>query len=108
LDKVYTTPEEFFAAVDQEAGSHENDALVPPGQRPCPICKAIMRSEAQFGVGIDTCPEHGVWLDRGELDTIVTSLKAVSPAIRWQVIEKARREGKLKGALFGWRSFLMD
>jgi Zn-finger nucleic acid-binding protein len=108
MDQVYRTPDEFFAALDQQAAPHDNDALVSPGQRPCPICGKLMKTEGQFGVGIDACPEHGVWLDRGELEMIVRSAKAVPESIRWQVIEKARRDGKMKGALFGWWAFLVD
>ncbi len=67
-----------------------------------------MRTESQFGVAVDVCPDHGVWLDHGELEMIVTAMKAVPPAVRWQVIEKARREGKMQGALFGLWAFLMD
>jgi hypothetical protein len=40
----------------------------------CPVCKEVnlVMSERQ-GVEIDYCPEcRGVWLDRGELDKIIT------------------------------------
>jgi Zn-finger nucleic acid-binding protein len=108
MDQVFRTPEEFFAALDQQASPHDNDAIVPHGERKCPICAMRMKTEGQFGVGIDACPEHGIWLDRGELEIIVTSVKAVPHSVRWQVIEKARQDGKMKGALLGWWSFLVD
>lgn len=42
--------------------------------RPCPQCKALM-NRSQYGkysrVIIDTCKEHGVWLDEGELSQIL-------------------------------------
>nr|WP_255216140.1 zf-TFIIB domain-containing protein [Pseudenhygromyxa sp. WMMC2535] len=42
--------------------------------RPCPECRALM-NRSQYGkysrVIIDTCKEHGVWLDEGELTQIL-------------------------------------
>lgn len=46
----------------------------PVRYRPCPSCKALM-NRSQYGkfsrVIIDTCKEHGVWLDAGELTQIL-------------------------------------
>ncbi len=50
-----------------DAGEGINDDLVPPGQRPCPICRRLMETVDQQGVTMDLCPDHGVWLDQGEL-----------------------------------------
>jgi len=33
----------------------------------CPLCAKALSQEIIHGVTIDVCPEHGVWLDRGEL-----------------------------------------
>jgi Zn-finger nucleic acid-binding protein len=42
--------------------------------RPCPVCKALM-NRSQYGkysrVIVDTCKQHGVWLDEGELSQIL-------------------------------------
>ncbi|MCK9494726.1 MAG: zf-TFIIB domain-containing protein [Dehalococcoidia bacterium] len=39
----------------------------------CPNCGAEMRERDRSGVKIDFCPEcKGVWLDRGELDKIIS------------------------------------
>ena len=37
----------------------------------CPICKKNMKEEKRDGVTIDICPEHGVWLDKGELHELI-------------------------------------
>jgi Zn-finger nucleic acid-binding protein len=49
---------------------------------PCPICRAPMRTDVIAGtdVEIDACAEHGTWLDRGELQTLVRELMARQPA----------------------------
>ena len=47
--------------------AHPNDVLRPAGERPCPICGRPMRPFEAEGVTLDGCPQHGVWLDRGEL-----------------------------------------
>ena len=44
----------------------------------CPVCKEVnlVMSERQ-GIEIDYCPEcRGVWLDRGELDKIITKTES--------------------------------
>ncbi len=39
----------------------------------CPLCDIAMREVERRGVLIDVCPEcRGVWLDRGELDKLLT------------------------------------
>ncbi len=47
-----------------------------PAQRPCAICGLPMQIERQLGMDIDFCPEHGIWLDKGELEGIVEVVKA--------------------------------
>ena len=49
---------------------HPNAGLVPEGQRPCPVCRTPMPTEEAYGVTVDVCPEHGIWLDRGKLGSI--------------------------------------
>ena len=52
-----------------------NDQIVAPGERECPICKRKMLVQGREGLTVDTCPEHGVWLDSGELEAIVGRLR---------------------------------
>ena len=38
----------------------------------CPVCGDRLRAVEKYGVEVDICPGcKGVWLDRGELDTIL-------------------------------------
>jgi len=47
-----------------------NRIVRPEGTRPCPICGATMSTTQEFGVMFDVCVDHGVWLDRGELEAL--------------------------------------
>ena len=39
----------------------------------CPICDVDLRMTERAGIEIDYCPQcRGVWLDRGELDKIIS------------------------------------
>lgn len=39
----------------------------------CPVCGESLREKTRSGVTIDICPGcKGVWLDRGELDKLLT------------------------------------
>ncbi|MEO1174791.1 MAG: zf-TFIIB domain-containing protein, partial [Myxococcota bacterium] len=45
-----------------------------PMYRKCPECSSIMNREnygRRSGVIIDICPEHGIWFDNQELDSIL-------------------------------------
>jgi Zn-finger nucleic acid-binding protein len=81
---------------------------VPPGQRPCPICGQHTQVESYHGLSIDTCPAHGLWLDRGELPTIIARVHSGRRLSRGAAIRQAKRDGKMSGALFGWLSLLWD
>ncbi len=45
----------------------------------CPICDGVrMREVDKNGIHIDVCPEcKGVWLDRGELDKLMSGVREV-------------------------------
>ena len=85
---------------------------VRDGPRPCPECGETMRVERWKTIEIDVCPGHGIWLDQGEMEKIVKAIKRdVGSRHRRHVREvrrKARREGKLKGATWGFWSLLGD
>ena len=61
-------------------GPGPNDALVPTGRRPCPICGRTMRAWNDSGIVLDVCPEHGIWLDRGELEALLARPRRRRPA----------------------------
>lgn len=74
----------------------------------CPVCGARLRVEAKKGVAIDVCDEHGMWLDQGELDTVILKLQARMGRRHRRRVASARREGKMAGSVFGWWSLLFD
>lgn len=53
------------------------EKLNPEGRRPCPVCgqTMIVEVDKQRGVRADSCPEHGVWLDNGELEKIAMAVR---------------------------------
>jgi hypothetical protein len=58
-----------------DLGRREGDT-VERGERRCPRCRRPMQRVGIGGRGrthvhVDRCPDHGVWLDRGELGTIL-------------------------------------
>jgi Zn-finger nucleic acid-binding protein len=92
----------------QLSGVQDNEKLRPRGSRPCPICGRNMQTEPMQGVNVDVCPDHGIWLDNGELSSILASATS-SEAIRsMNAIRDAKRQGKVSGALFGVWSLLGD
>ncbi|MGG6312178.1 zf-TFIIB domain-containing protein [Paenibacillus macerans] len=48
----------------------------------CPVCNDVrMREVEKDGVLIDVCPDcKGVWLDRGELDKLLSEIREIRPA----------------------------
>jgi len=47
----------------------------------CPNCKTGMKAITRYDVEIDVCPDcQGVWLDRGELDQLLTAVRSGDPA----------------------------
>jgi Zn-finger nucleic acid-binding protein len=46
----------------------------------CPVCDGRMREVEKEGVVIDICPEcKGVWLDRGELEKLLSGVREMRP-----------------------------
>lgn len=61
----------------------------------CPVCDDIrMREVEKNGVLIDVCPEcKGVWLDRGELEKLMSAIREVQPAFNeWYERQEEGRE----------------
>lgn len=47
----------------------------------CPNCDATLAMSERLGVEIDYCPQcRGVWLDRGEIDRLLETERAQTPA----------------------------
>ena len=102
--------DELVNALEGRAGpdTSNNESLVPTGQRPCPICGKHMQVESMHGVQIDACVEHGVWLDTCELLTVVGRVRAKAGAAKVEAVRRARRDGRVSGALLGVWSLLLD
>ena len=49
-------------------GRHAEAQAWPWGAALCPICQAEMRVGYRAEVRFDICPQHGVWLDSGEIE----------------------------------------
>ncbi|MBN2712948.1 MAG: zf-TFIIB domain-containing protein [Planctomycetes bacterium] len=87
---------------------HENSQIKPEGERPCPICGAVMESNIVKGVNVDLCAEHGVWLDNGELESIVRKIKGYEKRRASSAAKKAKSEGKRDALALGWLSLLFE
>jgi Zn-finger nucleic acid-binding protein len=78
------------------------------GSRACPVCGATMRVALKRGIHMDVCEAHGIWLDHGELDQITMKLTRKLSRHAAKRVRGARREGALRGSLFGWWALLGD
>lgn len=61
----------------------------------CPICNDVrMREVEKEGIMIDVCPEcKGVWLDRGELEKLMSDVREMRPAFNsWYDEQYERRD----------------
>lgn len=76
--------------------------------RSCPVCSKEMRQDQKESVTIDVCEEHGIWLDKGELPTIISKIRLRQFRINRATTDKARKEGKMSGAMWGWWSLFME
>lgn len=98
----------FFASLAARSSGHENDKLVPPGQRPCPICGLTMQPQSRQSISVDVCPDHGVWLDNGKVEAITEAVSVSRSLKTRRDVERLCTRAKLKGTLFGWLSFFLD
>ena len=81
---------------------------VSEGERPCPVCGSTMILERKNDVTIDVCPDHGIWLDAGELERITASIRKRAWVRQRAAARRARREGKRQGVFYGWWSLIGD
>jgi Zn-finger nucleic acid-binding protein len=80
-DKPSRTEEDYFTKRDLELLQQKRDQLEEKADRSerqqhfmkCPKCGADLHAEEFHGVTIDRCPEcNGIWLDSGEIDSLMT------------------------------------
>lgn len=93
---------------DSKHAPHPNADVVAEGGRACPICGATMTTESHGNISIDQCEKHGVWLDCGELEKIVSKAKGLSRLDGRLAARKAKTQGKYEGMIFGWLSLLWE
>jgi hypothetical protein len=75
VDKPFAGAVEFFEALEKLQFT-ANDFALPTGQRPCPICQKVMVAEQFDDIALDICRDHGVWLDSGELQTLIARARS--------------------------------
>jgi Zn-finger nucleic acid-binding protein len=101
LQKLANAREESAGVVSALAARAPLDAAAPDVVRyiPCPRCDKLM-NRSNFahssGVILDVCKAHGVWLDRGELQRVLSfvgsgGLTVARAREREELIEEQRR-----------------
>ena len=98
----------FLAELEEDIKRIPNEELVPHCQRDCPICKRAMVVEADHGISYDVCPDHGIWLDYGELAAVISSIRSGERISRSLAIKKAKSDGQWAGAARGIWSLMFD
>ncbi|MCE9584910.1 MAG: zf-TFIIB domain-containing protein [Planctomycetes bacterium] len=77
---------------------------VRPGKVPCPVCKRAMRIEKKGPVEVDVCGEHGVWLDKGELERILSAMRGRAARVRHLAVKMERSASRRQPHDYGWWS----
>jgi|KBSSwiStaDraftv2_1062776.scaffolds.fasta_scaffold658491_1 Zn-finger nucleic acid-binding protein len=81
-----------------------------PGTLPCPVCGVPMHVEVKQHVEVDVCEQHGIWLDKDELDGIAKAIRARTQtferALRRVAVDKAKQSARIAGANFGFWALL--
>ena len=77
-------------------------------QRLCPVCGMPLAPTTVKGITVDACEDHGIWLDNGELSSILARQRRSMSNSKRSAVSRARKDGKVSGALFGWMSLLFD
>lgn len=85
--------------VDRHKITHLNKTLrnndYPASYIKCPVCSQIMNRVnfgARSGVIVDRCPDHGVWLDGGELRHLLEWVKAGGEILSRQKEEQRKKD----------------
>ena len=70
----------------------------------CPVCDSEMKRDWEKNIEVDVCLEHGLWLDKGELERIIARTSSSSSSnvyererVESQKIDQARWEGIVFG-----------
>jgi len=83
---------------------HDNDRLVAEQHRHCPQCGARMRGEERKDLWgrtatilVDVCEEHGIWLDKSELEILLDRAEQDARRRVWSYRRRAVDEGFERG-----------
>lgn len=91
IDHVYHIDRKRLADLNLNSPSKH----FPAAYIPCPVCGTIM-NRVNFGVRsgviIDRCPEHGMWLDGGELRHLLEWVKAGGEILSEQKKDMMKKE----------------
>ena len=60
-----------LALSELAASAVHHDRIDSDEPRSCPVCGESMMLFEQFDIVMDVCEAHGVWLDQGELATLL-------------------------------------
>lgn len=85
--------------------SKPNDQEQP---RRCPVCGETMEFKIVHLNKVDICEDHGIWLDKGELESIISRLRRTKRKTITNAVRDARKEGMIEMWLFGPLAFLFD
>jgi len=101
LQKLANAREAAAGVVSVLAARVPRSTVAPDVVRyvPCPRCEKLMNRSnfaRSSGVILDVCKEHGVWLDRGELQRVLGFIESGGLAVareheRQELIEEQRR-----------------
>jgi len=88
--------------------SEENPPQKTHGTLRSSVCGTSMPIEEVLGLTTNTCTEHGVWLDTGELPAIIDQVRSGTRRAASHAIAEANARGKGSGIFFGAFSPLFD
>lgn len=72
----------------------------------CPICHKAMLRDWEKNIEVDVCLEHGIWLDKGELERISARSAGRDVYSRKIELDRAYEQGKWQGICFDlWSLF---
>lgn len=67
----------------------------PRAPLPCPVCGKPMSFEREYyGVEVDVCEEHGLWLDATRMKTILNRAIADLETYYSRAVSEAERESR--------------
>ena len=103
-EQVPRSAQEREAALDAGVPASDPDIDVN-APRECPVCQNTLEKvnyDETSGIMIDTCGEHGVWLDAGEIERIEAWIEAnreeLAPVRARLEAELARNQGEVDAA----------